>query len=57
MSHVAYVIVCYAMTALVVAALIAWVIGDARGRRRDLAELEAAGIRRRSSAQPGGSVQ
>lgn len=56
MTHIEYVIACYAMTALVVAALIIWVISDARGRQRELAELEASGIRRRSAAQPGAAA-
>lgn len=57
MTHIEYVIVSYAMAALVVAALVIWVIGDARGRQKELAELEAAGFRRRSAAQPGGRTQ
>ncbi len=38
----------YAITAIVLAGLVGWVLLDQRARRRDLAELEAAGVRRRS---------
>jgi heme exporter protein D len=47
--HLAYVAASYAAAALIVAGLIAWVLLDARARRRDLKALEDAGIRRRSA--------
>ena len=46
--HGWYVTAAYGITALVLAGLIAWILLDQRGRRRDLAALEAAGVRRRS---------
>jgi heme exporter protein D len=47
-AHALYVTAAYAITALVLAGLVAWILVDQRGRKRDLAELEAAGVRRRS---------
>ena len=46
--HALYVAAAYAASALVLAALIGWILLDGRARKRDLAELEAEGIRRRS---------
>ncbi|MFK0692157.1 heme exporter protein CcmD [Mesorhizobium sp. IMUNJ 23033] len=46
--HALYVTAAYAITAIVLAGLIGWILIDQRGRKRDLAELEAAGVRRRS---------
>ena len=46
--HALYVTAAYAITAIVLAGLVGWVLLDQRARRRDLAELEAAGVRRRS---------
>lgn len=49
MSHAAYVAGSYGAALLTVAGLILWVWLDGRARRRELAALEAAGIRRRSA--------
>ena len=54
MSHVAFVSIAYAATAVVILALIAWVVLDQRARKREIADLEARGIRRRSAAEPAG---
>lgn len=48
MSHDAYVLAAYAVSAFTIGALVVWILIDQRGRKRDLAALEAAGIRRRS---------
>jgi heme exporter protein D len=47
-AHALYVTAAYAASAVVLAALIGWILMDGRARRRDLAALEAEGIRRRS---------
>ncbi len=47
-AHAVYVLAAYGITALTLAGLIAWIIGDHRARRRELAQLEAHGMRRRS---------
>lgn len=49
-AHVAYVAAAYGISALALAALAWWILADQRGRRRELAALEAAGVRRRSDA-------
>ncbi len=46
--HALYVAAAYAITALAIVGLIGWVLADQRARKRELAELEAAGVRRRS---------
>jgi heme exporter protein D len=48
MSHTFYVAVSYIAAFAVSFGLIAWVWLDHRARQRELAQLEAAGIRRRS---------
>lgn len=47
-AHALYVAVAYGVTVLVLAGLIGWLLVDQRGRRRELLELEARGVRRRS---------
>ena len=47
-AHALYVTAAYGITAIVLAALIGWILLDQRARKRELAELEAAGVRRRS---------
>ncbi|TPK94715.1 heme exporter protein CcmD [Mesorhizobium sp. B2-4-12] len=47
-AHALYVTAAYAITAVVLAGLIGWILLDQRARKRELAELEAAGVRRRS---------
>ncbi|TPK39951.1 heme exporter protein CcmD [Mesorhizobium sp. B2-5-4] len=46
--HALYVTAAYAITAVVLAGLIGWILIDQRARKHELAELEAAGVRRRS---------
>ncbi|MEA3536609.1 heme exporter protein CcmD [Rhizobium sp. CC-YZS058] len=48
-AHLVYVALSYGAALIIVIGLIAWVTLDGRARRRELAALEAAGIRRRSS--------
>lgn len=47
-AHALYVTAAYAISALAIAGLVAWIFLDQRARRRELAELEASGARRRS---------
>ncbi|MET0482721.1 MAG: heme exporter protein CcmD [Aestuariivirgaceae bacterium] len=49
MSHTFYISASYIVAAVVTLCLIAWVWLDGRARQRELAELEASGIRRRSA--------
>lgn len=48
--HAAFIWASYAVVALVLAALIIWLIAEGRQLRRRLQDLEARGIRRRSAA-------
>jgi heme exporter protein D len=50
--HASFIVASYAMAALVVLGLIAWVLADFRAQRRVLADLEARGVRRRSEKPP-----
>ncbi len=50
MTHTTYVALSYAAAILLVGGLTLAIWLDGRGRRRDLAELEAQGVRRRSAA-------
>jgi heme exporter protein D len=47
-AHAFYVTTAYAISGLSLAGLVAWILLDQRARRRELAELEASGTRRRS---------
>ena len=53
MSHEAFVFLSYAATAVTLAGLLVMTIADGRARRRELAELEAQGVRRRSKVSGG----
>jgi heme exporter protein D len=46
--HAEFIIAAYAVTAFVVAMLVAWVVLDYTAQRRILGDLEARGVRRRS---------
>ncbi|MDP2732895.1 MAG: heme exporter protein CcmD [Hoeflea sp.] len=52
MSHETFVFLSYAATALVLAGLLLSILADGRARKRELAELEAQGVRRRSKGGP-----
>jgi heme exporter protein D len=54
MNHAGFIVASYAAAAIVVVALIAWVMLDFRAQRRNLAELEARGVTRRSAPLQGG---
>lgn len=47
-AHALYVAAAYGVSALAIAGLILWILADQRARKREMAELEAAGHRRRS---------
>ena len=49
-AHSGFIIAAYAATVLVIGGLIWWVMRDHRAQTRLLAELDARGITRRSSA-------
>ena len=47
-KHAVFIWSSYGIVAVVLAALIAWLIGDGRRLKRRLAELDAQGVTRRS---------
>jgi heme exporter protein D len=47
-AHALFVTAAYAITTIVLAGLVGWILLDQRARKRELAALEAAGVRRRS---------
>ncbi len=49
MNHALYVWAAYAISAVTLAVICLWVWMDGRLRKKELAQLEAAGIRRRSA--------
>jgi heme exporter protein D len=49
MDHPWFVATAYGISAIVIASLIGWILLDGRARRRDIAALEASGVRRRSA--------
>ena len=49
--HAVFIIAAYAVTAVIVGALILRALLDHRAQRRALAELEGRGLRRRSNAE------
>jgi heme exporter protein D len=51
MTHALYVAAAYGVTAFALLGLIGWILLDQRRRRRDMARLEAAGLRRRSEGR------
>jgi heme exporter protein D len=51
-DHVGFIVAAYAVTAVVLVGLLAWIIADGRTQKRHLAELEARGIKRRSAGKP-----
>lgn len=53
-AHALYVTAAYGVSALAIIGLIAWVMLDQRARRRELADLEASGVRRRSNRKDAG---
>ena len=50
-KHAAYILPAYTITALVIACLIFWIMMVHKKHERQLAELEAKGIKRRSASK------
>ena len=49
--HAGFIVAAYAFAIFVVAALIVWVIAEARTQKRTLADLESRGVRRAGEKQ------
>ncbi|MCK0198452.1 heme exporter protein CcmD [Ancylobacter sp. 6x-1] len=54
-DHAAFIIAAFAGSALVIGALIGWILLDGRAVRRSLDAMEARGVRRRSDRTERGS--
>lgn len=48
-AHAGFIIAAYAVTAVVLAVMVGWIVLDGRLQKRRLNELEARGVRRRSA--------
>jgi heme exporter protein D len=48
-NHMGFIVTAYALTVIVIAALIAWVMLDYRAQQRALADLDKRGVTRRSA--------
>jgi heme exporter protein D len=57
MSHAFYVYTSYGFAGALTIAVIAWTWIDGRLRQKELAALEASGIRRRSQRKPEGEAK
>ncbi|MCY0148950.1 heme exporter protein CcmD [Hoeflea sp. G2-23] len=55
MSHESFVFLSYAATAVTLVGVLVSILLDGRARKRELAELKAQGIRRRSQTATGSS--
>ena len=53
-QHADFIVAAYAIAAIVVVVLIAWVIADHRRQRAILRDLEVSGVTRRSTRQTSG---
>lgn len=49
MTHAFFVSAAYIISALVIAGLVGWILLDQVARKRELADLEERGVRRRSA--------
>ncbi len=48
-THALYVAAAYGVSVLGIAGVIAWIFADQAARKRELADLESRGVRRRSA--------
>ena len=52
-QHADFIVAAYAVTAFIVAALIAWIVLDYSAQRRMIGDLEEGGVTRRSQRRDG----
>ena len=48
-NHAGFILAAYGLAILVIAVVFVWIVVDGRAQRRQLADLEARGVRRRSA--------
>ncbi len=51
MTHAFFVSAAYVISALAIAGLVGWILIDQAARKRELADLEKRGVRRRSAGR------
>jgi heme exporter protein D len=51
-QHANFIVIAYAVAAVILLSLVAWIAFDYRAQRRALAELESRGVIRRSTGRP-----
>jgi heme exporter protein D len=51
-DHLGFIVAAYAITALVLAGLVLWVVTDGRAQRAALADLDRRGARRGTGTRP-----
>lgn len=56
-NHAGFILAAYGIAVLVIAVLFVWIVVDGRAQRRQLADLEARGVRRRSDRRVEGGPQ
>ena len=54
-THAGFILAAYGLAILVIAVLFVWIVVDGRSQRRQLADLEARGVRRRSAPSSDGN--
>ena len=56
-NHAGFILAAYGIALVVILAMFVWIVVDGRSQRRQLADLEARGVRRRSArpAEGGGA--
>jgi len=55
-NHAGFILAAYGLAILVIAVVFVWIVVDGRAQRRQLAELEARGVRRRSARNADGET-
>ncbi len=55
-NHGGFILAAYGLAILVIAVVFVWIVVDGRAQRRQLAELEARGVRRRSARNADGET-
>lgn len=54
-NHGGFILAAYLVAVVVLAALVGWIVLEGRGLKRQMADLEARGVRRRSAGGSGPS--
>jgi len=55
-NHAGFIVAAYGIAIVVIAVLFVWIVVDGRQQRRQMADLEARGVRRRSAGRNDGET-